>query len=621
MSENAKTLGFVAIAAAVALVAWATKPSAPTRETGDNRGELLVADFDPLTASSLEIVEFDEDTATVRPFKVAKAEVKGKALWSIPSHENYPTDAKDQLADVAAGLMQLKILGVASDSPGDHALYGVVDPDLKTLKVGDTGVGTRVTMKGKDKNGKETDLLNLIIGKAVPDRTELRYVRRVGEDPVYVVAAKTDKLSTKFENWIEKDLLKLSSWDIKQLWVRDYSVDAMQGALLQRGEMTLDYNDTGDPKWKMLKDEKFSRDKWVPVPMAEDEELNTAKLDEMKTALGDLKIVDVTHKPKGLSTDLKAAEDFLKNSEAVQSLADRGFYAARIGDQAELFSNEGEVRCRMKDGVEYILRFGGIALENAGDTKKDDKKDAEKAGEKDKKSAGLDRYLFVMADFNPELIPKPQLEPLPGESKDAADAAKAEGKKADKKSEKKGGKKKPAKGSDDKGEQSTTPAAEEKKDAAADQSADKPADQSAEKDKADAKDKGDATDTAAKAERERIEKENKRKQDEYDEKVKKGQDRAKELNGRFADWYYIISDDVYRKIHVGRADVVKTKEKKEEEKKDQAKTEGAGDQAGKDHGDHPQGDNGQAEKAPEPPAGIPADELDKLKQEGPGGKE
>ena len=41
--------------------------------------------------------------------------------------------------------------------------------------------------------------------------------------------------------------------------------------------------------------------------MAADEELNTAKLDDMKFALDDLKIVDVSRKPAGLSADLKAA--------------------------------------------------------------------------------------------------------------------------------------------------------------------------------------------------------------------------------------------------------------------------------------------------------------------------
>ena len=50
------------------------------------------------------------------------------------------------------------------------------------------------------------------------------------------------------------------------------------------------------------------------------------------------------------------------------------------------------------------------------------------------------------------------------------------------------------------------------------------------------------------------------KQDEYDDKVKKGQERVKELNDRFADWYYVISDDVYRKIHLTRADIVKVDE-------------------------------------------------------------
>ena len=33
--------------------------------------------------------------------------------------------------------------------------------------------------------------------------------------------------------------------------------------------------------------------------------------------------------------------------------------------------------------------------------------------------------------------------------------------------------------------------------------------------------------------------------------------RVEELNGRFSDWYYVISDDIYQKIHLGRTDIVK----------------------------------------------------------------
>ena len=63
----------------------------------------------------------------------------------------------------------------------------------------------------------------------------------------------------------------------------------------------------------------------------------------------------------------------------------------------------------------------------------------------------------------------------------------------------------------------------------------------------------------ADAERKRIETDNRRKQDEYDATVKKGKAHAKELNSRFADWYYMISEDDYKKIHVGLSDLTKTK--------------------------------------------------------------
>jgi len=101
--------------------------------------------------------------------------------------------------------------------------------------------------------------------------------------------------------------------------------------------MQLEHNDAGEPKWKMIEDRKFVPDDnsptgghWTPVKMATGEELNAAKLDEMMTALDDLKIVDVSRKPAGLSTDLKAAADFKNHRESVESLAQKGFFAAEL---------------------------------------------------------------------------------------------------------------------------------------------------------------------------------------------------------------------------------------------------------------------------------------------------
>ena len=127
--------------------------------------------------------------------------------------------------------------------------------------------------------------------------------------------------------------------------------------------------------------------------MADDEELNVAKLNELNPALDDLKIVDVRRKPAGLSADLKVPGDFAKQDDAaVLGLAEKGFFVAPLepNGPVELFSNDGEFRIMMKDGVEYVLRFGDIAGSAA--TKK----------EGAKKTGGLNRYLLVMAQFDPQ---------------------------------------------------------------------------------------------------------------------------------------------------------------------------------------------------------------------------
>jgi hypothetical protein len=532
MNESLKTVVFVVVAAAVVLAAWASKPSRQAPEDEDVRNQLLYPNFkDPLSVTSLEIVKYDETRGAPQPFKVAqkaaaRGESKGKVRWSIPSHDDYPADAKDQVAAAGSSLMGLKVIDKVSDNEGDQQEYGVVDPDPKELKPGATGVGDRVIMK--DKAGNE--LLALIVGKPVPERSDQRYVRKVGSSEIYIVEVKTDKLSAKFEDWIEPNLLQINTMDLKDLLIHDYSLrTTLDGlAMLQSGKMLIGYNEAGEPHWKMLSDLQFVADeksdiggKWAPIQMKPNEELNVAKLDGLKAALDDLKIVDVSRKPTGLSADLKVAADFTSDTGARRSLASKGFYAL----SGELYSNEGEVRVALKNGVVYVLRFGQIT--GTGPSAKDkDAKKKDKNGEKDKekKATGLNRYLFVMAEFDPNSIPKPQFEKLSPPAK----AKEPEKKPAD---EKKPDAKKPD---------------EKKPDAAKKAAADKKAEE---------------------AQRAAIEKENKRKQEEYDRQIADGNKKVAELNSRFADWYYVISDEVYQKMHLGRDQVVMKKPKKAEKKK------------------------------------------------------
>ncbi|HUY89130.1 MAG TPA: DUF4340 domain-containing protein [Pirellulales bacterium] len=501
MNENVKTLTFVGVAVvAVAIGGWANFASSSYETEAVGTGPLFPNFEDPLTAKSLEIISFDQDTATLTPFKVAQ--VKGR--WSIPSHEGYPADAAKQLGEAAANMIEAKRLNVASEDPSTYEEYGVVEPNAKTLEVGSTGVGKRITMQ--DKSNKT--LADLIIGKQVEGQADQHYVRIPDQTPVYVASIKTDKFSTKFEDWIEKDLLKLNPLELKQVAINDYSIDELRGAINPRSQVSVEYDDK-ELKWRLLELAEFTGEEFEPVKLADDEELNSQKLNDLKTAVDDLKIVDVRRKPAGLAADLKAGEELAAKKEVINALAARGFHLARVKDgPTEIYSNEGEVRVGMKDGVEYTLRFGRIAAGPTGD-EAEEKEEGEE-GEA-KAATGANRYIMVTAQFNPELLPPPELQPLPDEQPATEEAGEGEGN------------------------------GEEKK--------------ASDKAQADAK----ADDAKKKAERERIEKENKRLLDDHEAKVKKGEERNKELSDRFADWYYVISDATYQKIHLGRDAIVQKK--------------------------------------------------------------
>ena len=104
--------------------------------------------------------------------------------------------------------------------------------------------------------------MDLIIGKAVKDAEGQRYVREAGRDIVYVIEIDRSKLSTNFEDWIEKDLLKLNAWDLQQVEIKDYSAELVQVMTPEgpgigidrdyRAEMTFGYNDA-DAKWNAVK--------------------------------------------------------------------------------------------------------------------------------------------------------------------------------------------------------------------------------------------------------------------------------------------------------------------------------------------------------------------------------
>ncbi len=607
MSENAKTITFLVVGLVAVALGLATAPKSAELDKDTLVGKNLTDKFSsPELAKRMRIVRYDQDNGKPREFEVAER----SGLWSIPSKDNYPADAARQMAEAANSLMDRKILGVVSNNAGEHEQYGVIDPMQSKIDPGQQGIGTRVTMS--DEGGKP--VVDLIVGKSVRDAENQRYVRVAGQDLVYVIEIDPSKLSTNFEDWIEKDLLKLHVQDLEKVKIKDYTAELVpmmtpegprfRPAWDPHSEMTLEYAELPQAKWTAEKIRVFDQSKndHVDYTLAADEELNEEALNALKSALEDLKIVDVVHKPQGLSNDLKAGQDFMKNEERLRQLASKGFTPAMLkeGGTLELVSSDGEVDVTMKDGTKYVLRFGNLTNVAGNGQEKEGKAAANegKAGEKDAKGGeknDVHRYLFVMAEFDKSAIKRPELQKLPELPADKpAEPAAEEKPKED------AAAKAPDKPADDAAKKDE-PAAEKKEDAAektADDAAAK-TDDTAKKDDAtkpeepaakdDATKKGEEAkkDDAAKkgapvpdketekimAERKAIEAENQKKMADYEALVKKGQQNVKDLNLRFGDWYFVVNDDVFQKIRLSKDKVVKKKGAKEG-------TEGAADQPG-----------------------------------------
>ena len=246
------------------------------------------------------------------------------------------------------------------------------------------------------KNSSGSNLAQLIIGSVTEGLNNVRYVRKPDESTVFTAELQNvNDVSTKFVDWVEKDFLDLDKWNAKQVTLDNYEVNLAQGQLKRdTPPFVLDYDNS---EWKLS-----------GSSLTEKEELNKDKLDSMKDAFDDLEIIDVERKPEILVNNLKQGNEFFsnlqdaKNQAVVQSLQQKGFYTVAVKNPAgqtvpKVVSNKGEILVGMKDGVEYVLRFG----------------ETYRGPEEDENSTGDSRYIYAFARVNPRLLDPPSLEPVP----------------------------------------------------------------------------------------------------------------------------------------------------------------------------------------------------------------
>jgi len=512
MNETVRTSIFVAGAALSLLAAQFVGSNVlKSPQEYSQVGSEFYPDFTNADAAKfLQVVNYNNETATVRIFGVEQG---ADGVWRIPSRNGYPVDGKDRLAKSATSIIGIKREGLAGQRKNQHVEFGVLDPLAESV-TDFKGVGNRLILK-ESKDG--TTLADLIIGKEVKGANGMFYVRKPTEEQTYRAKVSLE-VSTKFADWIEPDLLKLDGTKLRTVIIEKHSIERTpQGARMSGKETNALTRATASDKWALEGSNEAA------------EEVNEDEVRKLVQALDDLKIVGVRPKNDKLKKRLQDDQGLALDERTRNEMEDIGFFFFRHPERKvmTMVSQEGDLVAITDQGVAYELHFGAVFSgsedeveagfikqpDEAAAAKKtaDEKADDEKPGSKKIKS----RYLFAQAQFSAEGIgPKPEAPVKP-----------------------------------------EAPPEEAVNDAA---NLDTPADAVTAENVAEKPDLKQAYEAALSAYDSAVKK-YESDLTAYDDKVKAGEKLVKDLNRRFADWYYVISGDSFENLRQGRKTLVKEK--------------------------------------------------------------
>ncbi len=636
--ELTRTGIFAAVAAVAVVAAFAVDRLSQPEEIKEYEmvGEAFFPDFtEPGKVKALEVHSYDEDSGKVVNFEVA---YEDKA-WRLKSYLDYPAEADERLAKTAASMIGIERAALAGRRENQYAKFGVEDPTNPNLEDPSTA-GSLIVLK--DEDGEV--LAKYIIGKKVdgtgedeedtPDDDIHAPAREAARAQYYVrVPSDTETetyrafvtldLSTKFEDWIDPDLLQVESNDIVDLQVKNYQADVQNvianGRIRQQVVMSKE-------ELNHLKKDGFS---WELEGLDEEnEEFESQKARDLVSKIDGFKIVGVRKKYQYndkpiLTAELKLDAELIESAPdpnevfgaAYDDLNSKGFILRLDRESPEtpgLLANDGELIAATNKGVVYHMYYGSEVVGSDTDiqigssTEADEKKEDESKDDDDKDDSGIkkNRYVFLRVGFDESHIPdKPE---HPGEApvKPAAPEAPAEDAK-DKDESKESENGEDAKTTEERSDVSSPDdsdesSCDEAETADEDKAADKPADASSDDETKPANDAPKTDDeksedgeagkdnTKEEAPKEKTPQElyeealkqfatdkaeYDRKLDEYNEKTKEFEGKVKEgkeivarLSERFGDWFYVISSDSFEGLQLTRAELVKPKEKEEDDK-------------------------------------------------------
>lgn len=379
MNETKKSL-IIGLLALAALCVWlATRPKPPAEWVPKDSGATLFPAFrDPAEMVTLKIERRNETSGELERLELAREADR----WRIKTKSDAPAENIDRIAAVAAPLVGLTVLATASELAGAdeekietfHRACRLLDP---TLSVGSDAADTGILLEigGAD----NVTFVRAILG-AVPSESasgDLRYLRLADDDRVFTVdfssAAASDsnspatsyveRLSTNPLDWMNRDLLRISRWNIAEFGRFAYAADKDGKPIPSRFfSVRQDPDRSIDHVWTPVRSVSFADGK--PTDDEQPEAPDGKRVNEAADAVGHLRFDALERFPAAISELFRANRPARELAAEQETFAAWGFFFADhdplTPDAADpaLCGSGGEIRLTMTDGLAYRILFG-----------------------------------------------------------------------------------------------------------------------------------------------------------------------------------------------------------------------------------------------------------------------
>ena len=379
-------LGLLAVACA-GIAGWYYPWPVEVQQSG-KVGEWLFKEFPASQVRTIEVSRFNNDRQALERVMLQR---KGER-WVIPATADFNANNAVQVARAIKSVQDRKVLQKISDNEQDHLKNGVIDPDKFQNAELRSGLGRKITLK--DRNGQV--LADLIVGFPLEnsEQQSLFCVRVPGEPQVYSVQFDVESLSTRFQDWVDPNLLGLPSPQNPEGQIPSsveldaYRLDAAKlsdpaaKTKLYRAEIGEIESGLGIRRLEVP-----AGDQWQPAEASEAQK--STLVESSLRQLGAWTFSEVRLKAKPLS-------EFFKNPGPVadpalfNSMNEFGFrQTAATGSPAQFEGAGGQVSVNFQSGVRINAYIGKISGSIQSGTK-------------------LNRFLFLTAQVNPDALPQPK---------------------------------------------------------------------------------------------------------------------------------------------------------------------------------------------------------------------